>query len=297
MTASVDIRDISDTARWAAAYRARETLRADALFRDPFAARLAGSRGEQMARKLPAGTRGAWGWITRTYLFDRIVLEQVAAGVDLIINLAAGLDARPYRLNLPRSLRWVEVDLPELLSWKDAMLAGETPGCDLQTVPMNLADRASRRRLLRHLGIQANRILVIAEGLLVFLAPANVTTLAKDIAETAAETRWAFDLVSPPLLRRFRRQWGRQLAPAGSHYQFGPGNGPDFFGPCGWRTVDVHSILKTAAQLGRLSPWMRLLAALPESAGARQWWPWSGVCVMQNDRSGASRSAQWRKAA
>ena len=43
------VRNISDTAMWAAAYRARETERPGALFRDPFAKRLAGPRGEQIA--------------------------------------------------------------------------------------------------------------------------------------------------------------------------------------------------------------------------------------------------------
>jgi O-methyltransferase involved in polyketide biosynthesis len=43
------VRDISDTARWAAVYRARETARPDAGFRDPFARALAGERGERIA--------------------------------------------------------------------------------------------------------------------------------------------------------------------------------------------------------------------------------------------------------
>lgn len=51
------IRDISDTARWAAVYRARESQRQDALFRDPFAERLAGQRGEEIAVAIPFGTR------------------------------------------------------------------------------------------------------------------------------------------------------------------------------------------------------------------------------------------------
>ena len=110
------IRDISDTARWVAVYRARETDRPDALFRDPFARRLAGQRGEQIAAVMPFGDgKQAWPWVTRTYLFDQFITEQVAQGVDTVINLAAGLDARPYRLPLPAALRWVEVDLPELL--------------------------------------------------------------------------------------------------------------------------------------------------------------------------------------
>ena len=101
------IRNISDTARWAAVYRARESDRRDALFRDPFARRLAGTRGEQIAQSLPFSNRHTWSWVTRTYLFDQFITEQVQRGVDMVINLAAGLDARPYRMALPSSLKWM----------------------------------------------------------------------------------------------------------------------------------------------------------------------------------------------
>ena len=74
------IRDISDTARWAAVFRARETDRPDAVFRDPFARRLAGARGEEIAEYLSAGNRQTWAWVTRTYLFDQFITEQVGAG-------------------------------------------------------------------------------------------------------------------------------------------------------------------------------------------------------------------------
>src|SRR3954451_2186659 len=90
------IRDISDTARWAAVYRARETARPDAVFRDPLAERMAGERGEQIAAQMSFSEKHTWSWITRTYLFDQYVTEQVRQGVDLVINLAAGLDTRPY---------------------------------------------------------------------------------------------------------------------------------------------------------------------------------------------------------
>ena len=54
------IDSISDTARWAAVYRARETDRPDAVFRDPFAKRLAGERGEQIAAALPFSDQNSW---------------------------------------------------------------------------------------------------------------------------------------------------------------------------------------------------------------------------------------------
>ena len=100
---SPTVRHISDTARWAAVYRARESERKNPLFRNPFARPLAGERGEQIANATPFHDKHSWSWVTRTHLFDRIIGEQVAQGVDMVVNLAAGLDTRPYRM-LPSSL-------------------------------------------------------------------------------------------------------------------------------------------------------------------------------------------------
>src|SRR3954451_18632326 len=111
MSADPPLRDISDTARWVAVYTARETERPDALFRDPYARRLAGERGEQIAKSIQFSMHHEWSFVTRTYLFDQFIAERVRDGADLVVNLAAGLDARPYRMELPASLRWVEVDL------------------------------------------------------------------------------------------------------------------------------------------------------------------------------------------
>src|SRR5262245_28295114 len=104
------IRNISDTAMWAARYRALETERPDALFRDPFARRLAGNRGEEIARRMPSRDRFAWAWTMRTYLFDQFIARLIGQGADMVVNLAAGLDARPYRMALPATLKWIEVD-------------------------------------------------------------------------------------------------------------------------------------------------------------------------------------------
>ena len=57
------IEHISDTARWIATYRAMESERPDALFRDPFARRLGGARGEEIVATLPSGRQSAWALI------------------------------------------------------------------------------------------------------------------------------------------------------------------------------------------------------------------------------------------
>jgi methyltransferase (TIGR00027 family) len=115
------------------------------VFRDPFARRLAGERGEQIANATPFHEKHLWSWVTRTYLFDSIIREQVAQGADMVVNLAAGLDARPYRMQLPPSLKWIEVDLPEILSYKEGLLKAENPACMLERVRADLSDGEIRR--------------------------------------------------------------------------------------------------------------------------------------------------------
>ncbi|HEY6387150.1 MAG TPA: SAM-dependent methyltransferase, partial [Candidatus Acidoferrum sp.] len=160
------IRNVSDTARWVAVYRARETERPDAHFRDPFARRLAGERGEQIAKSMPLGRDNDWSVITRTYLGDQFIKEQVQQGVDMVINLAAGLDARPYRMQLPASLKWIEVDLPEILAYKKEILRDEKPVCSLERIRLDLSNAALRRDLFAELGDRSQKALIITEGLL-----------------------------------------------------------------------------------------------------------------------------------
>ena len=145
------IRNISDTARWVAVYRARETERTDAVFRDPFARRLAGERGEQIAASMSFAEKNSWPFVARTWLIDDVISSQVKLGTDMVVNLAAGLDARPYRMNLPGSLQWIEVDLSEILTYKEDVLRNEAPVCQVERVRLDLSDVRARRELFSEL--------------------------------------------------------------------------------------------------------------------------------------------------
>jgi methyltransferase (TIGR00027 family) len=274
------IQNISDTARWAAVYRARESERPDALFRDPLARRLAGARGEEIAAAIPFSNRHTWSWVTRTYLYDQFIAEQVQQGADLVVNLAAGLDTRPYRMALPASLRWVEVDLPELLAYKEEVLRGEKPACALERARLDLSDAAARRELFGRLGVAARKALVVTEGLIIYWTAEEVGSLARDLAAAPGFQRWVLDLASPGLLRLLQKNLGAHLSRGGAAMKFGPEEGPDFFTPFGWKPAEVRSMLKTAARLKRLSWFMRLMALLPESKGRQGSRPWSGICLL-----------------
>jgi methyltransferase (TIGR00027 family) len=280
------VRNISDTALWAAYFRAEENKRPDAMFRDPYAEKLEGGKGEQIARTIPEGQAHAWAWVTRTYLFDQFLRKEIESGADLIVNCAAGLDARPYRMELPAGLHWVELDLPGILDYKEERLGGEKPRCALERIRVNLADLAERRRVLESVGAKGKRGVALTEGLLIYLAPEEVAAFARDLADVTSFHRWILDIASPGLLRMMQKSAGKMLEKVGAPFRFGPAEGPDFFRPHGWEPIQVQGLLQVAAKFRRPPFVLRMLAKLPESRGAHGKRPWSGVCVLEKTGKG-----------
>jgi methyltransferase (TIGR00027 family) len=246
------IENISDTARWVAVYRAMETARPDAIFHDPFADRLAGRRGREILDNMPRGHAYAWPMIVRTAVFDEIILDAVRnRKADLVVNLAAGLDARPWRLPLPPSLHWVDVDLPGILNYKTEALRNEAPVCRYEAVTTDLTDVEARRALFSRLGAGSSRAIVVSEGLLVYLAPEQVASLATDLHAQPSFKEWLIDLGSPQLLKRMERTWGKSVAAGGAPFLFAPAEGTEFFRPYGWREAEFRSMWEEARRLHR----------------------------------------------
>jgi methyltransferase (TIGR00027 family) len=273
------VRNISDTARWVAYFRARETQRPDALFRDPFAERLAGEHGFQIANTLAQGNKHEWAWVARTYLFDQFISREINEGTDSVLNLAAGLDARPYRMDLPSTLQWVEVDFPEIVSYKEEVLGNEKPKCGLERISLDLSDVPGRRALFEELNRRAKKITVVSEGLLIYFSAEEVSSLARDLTLGDHFQSWVIDLASPGQLKLMQRSTGKQLSEANAAFKFGPPEGANFFLACGWRPTDTQGFLKTAAQLGRAP--QELLSLLPEPKGPLGNYPWTGVCLLK----------------
>ena len=251
------IRDLSDTARWAAWCRAVESDRPDALFNDHLAKRLAGERGPAIEQAMSKG-RGSTvsSLVVRTVSFDTMILDRLSeGGIDTVVNLAAGLDTRPHRLRLPRELRWIEVDLPGLVSYKEACLADEPGACRIERVALDVSDAESRRKLLASIGEASKGVLVLTEGLLLYLDPEVVTELALDMAGVPAFRSWLTDLLHPAMLPFVVRSWNTEEAGSANVPRFAPEGGAEFFSPFGWTLHHGVSALDEAERLNRpISP-------------------------------------------
>jgi methyltransferase (TIGR00027 family) len=273
------VRDISDTALWVAYFRAKETERPDGLFRDPYAEKLSGAKGYEIAAKLPDGDKHEWAWVARTYLFDEFMAREIREGADLVINLAAGLDSRPYRMEMSPNLRWIEVDLPQLVAYKEEILANDKPKCRLERISLDLSDREARRALFAKWNSEAKKIAVMTEGLLIYFSPEEVASFSRDLAEGEHFVSWVIDLASPFQLKLMQQNMGKQLDQAGAPFKFGPAEGAEFFRPNGWVPKDVQGFLKTAAKFNRAPA--ELLSLLPEPKGPMTRYPWTGIARLQ----------------
>ncbi|HZO21652.1 MAG TPA: SAM-dependent methyltransferase [Steroidobacteraceae bacterium] len=255
---SSPIRDVSDTAFWIAWHRALESERPDALFRDPFAARLAGERGKAISEAMPTSTIVAWTVVLRTRIIDDFIAFAIESGTDTILNLGAGLDARPYRMGLPETLRWIEADYPHIIDYKEDSLRAETPHCRLERVKIDLADESARRELLKRVNAEARGVLILTEGVVPYLTNDAVASLAEDLREMRRAHYWIVDYFSEKALRyRQRKRINRAMQNA--PFRFRPGDWFAFFSRYGWKLKEVRYFIDEGQRLGRPIPLPRRL--------------------------------------
>jgi methyltransferase (TIGR00027 family) len=251
MKAAGSLTSVRDTAHWVAYLRALESERSDALFRDPFARQLAGERGRRITAELPSAPL-LWSLPIRTRVYDDWILDAIARQhVRTVLNLASGLDARPYRLALPSTLRWVEVDLPALLEEKEAQLSRERAACVVERVGLDLADRRARQTLFSQLCGKSEPILVITEGLLIYLEEAAVAALADDLRDAFANGIWLLENVASSIVARHDKLFGEALRSARADHKFAPAKGWEFFLERGWRSHELKSLFDEGRHFGR----------------------------------------------
>jgi methyltransferase (TIGR00027 family) len=263
------IQNVSDTAFWVAHYRAQETLRPDALFRDPLAQPLVGDLGRRISDAMgPMSRYTEWSVVARTLIIDQHIEKLVGEGVDAVINLGAGLDTRPYRMNLPRDLHWIEVDQASIIAHKTQVLRSESPKCHLTRFEVDLANASARRSFLAQVAPRSRKALILTEGVIPYLSPEQVSDLAADLKAQSRFAYWIAEYLDPkvyPYLQTPARAAQMKNAP----FRFFPADWFGFFRKAGWVERETRFTGEIAHEFGRkppMPPWMALFFRfMPES--------------------------------
>lgn len=266
MTDDSSVTHVTDTAYWVAHFRAKESQRAAASFHDPFAALLCGDRGRRIARSLSRAAMVEWGVVVRTSAIDRLIDAALQSGADMVLNLGAGLDTRPYRLKLPANLRWIEMDFPKIVEFKNAKLFAHQSTCELERVGVDLLDRRSRNEFFGKYAAASNNILVITEGVLPYFSVHDAATLASDLHAASSFRFWIQDFDNAGQ-RSSPKGWDKKLEAA--PILFKVKDWFEFFEKYGWRSSQVITSLEESQRIGRRYPidfpFGLLLRALPKA--------------------------------
>ncbi len=239
---------VGATALGVAAARAAETDSERPLFRDPFARLFLDAAGEgiwsmfdssalpaelaDVDPDLPARMRALVDiFACRTAFIDEFFRTAADAGVRQVVILAAGLDARAWRLPWPDGTRVYELDQPKVLEFKSSTLRehGAKPTSERIEVPIDL--REDWPAALRQAGFDA-RVPTAwsAEGLLRYLPARAQDLLFERIQALSCVGSWiavnapSSDVLDPERLERDREQAKRLQAAAA---RLGDAEAPD----------------------------------------------------------------------
>lgn len=257
------VKNVSDTAYWIAHYRAVESARPDALFRDPLASVLAGERGQRIAASMPRGFMTAWAVVIRTRIIDDFIQYALSEGVDTILNLGAGLDTRPYRMDLPASLLWVEADYPAMIEYKEKQLHGQVPHCRLERVKLDLGNPQERREMLAAAQARSKKLLVLTEGVIPYLTLEQAAPLADDLHALEPARFWIVDYFAPEIYKYRKGMTRKHLKNA--PLKFNPGDWFGFFAHHGWKLKEIRYLAEEGDQLNRpmqLTPFLKVIFSI-----------------------------------
>jgi methyltransferase (TIGR00027 family) len=191
------------TALGVAAYRAAETVQPNPLIRDELASIFIGAVGMPGWQRL---ARADTSWLdddddrgrrvmvssrefvaARTLFFDRFCADAVASGVHQVVIMAAGLDARAFRLTCLRECAVYEIDQPEVLKFKHCTLTAHhvAPIAIVERVGVDL--RLDWGAALIERGFQSwTPTAWLLEGLLPYVPSAAQRRLISDVTALSA---------------------------------------------------------------------------------------------------------------
>lgn len=151
----------------------------------------------------------------RTRFFDDFLTTATNDGIRQAVILAAGLDARAYRLSWPEGTVVFEVDQPEVITFKSLTLAqiGEEPTVERRPVGIDL--REDWPKALRdNMFDKSEPTAWIAEGLLPYLPPDaqdrlldNITALSAPRSRLATENISDMSVFTDERARNMRASW------------------------------------------------------------------------------------------
>jgi methyltransferase (TIGR00027 family) len=237
---------ISQTAYWTLAMRYDDALGERPLVGDAFASRFMNDEARAVVARIGPLRRTNASLVVRHRLIDERLGAELARAPDLpVVLIGCGFDSRAFRL---AGGRWVEVDEPGLLAYKESRLrASEAPN-QLVRVPIRFAEESLEEVLGPH--ATGERAAVVLEGIVGYLRDDELRELLSTLTRLFPRHVLYCDLHTRTFLARYSPRLVRHIRELGATFASSSDTPEAPFYALGYRAVDRVSVMLAGSEVG-----------------------------------------------
>jgi O-methyltransferase involved in polyketide biosynthesis len=186
--------------------------------------------------------------ITRCRIIDDYVSIELTDNNSVnIITIGAGFDTRPYRIT---GGNWIEVDEPQIISYKNKKLPIEECKNPLRRISIDFASETLTGKL-EDVDTSLHTVIVI-EGVFMYLDSGSIENTLREIQQMLPEHVLFCDLMTKNFFNKFAKSVHSKLVATGGRFTDRPDNPEKIFILNKYKLIERVPMFNRAGELGIL---------------------------------------------
>ena len=250
-----NLKPISKTAFYCCGIRMRDAESARPMCGDSYARLFMNEEGLRILAAFDDEEGPNAGNVARHRIVDDILRRELAADSKLqVVIVGAGFDSRAYRL---KGGRWVELDEPQVIAYKEERLPASGCENELRRVPVDFATEALEEKLAPF--ASEARVVVVLEGVLMYLEDGAIRELLRTLHKLFPRHVLVCDLLNRRFFEKYGQKIHRKVKDLGADFKFVVEDPERVFLESGYRRADKISIVGKSVEFRGGSVFMSLL--------------------------------------
>lgn len=186
--------------------------------------------------------------VARHRIIDDILRDEIAADPNLtVVIIGAGFDSRAFRLN---GGRWIELDEPQVIEYKNERLPASGAANELHRVPIDFSAESLEEKLAPFK--TDGRPIVVIEGVFMYLDEVAIKQLLHTLRVEFPHHRLVCDLMNRKFFQKYSKTLHEKLAGVGAAFKFTVDAPEQIFLANGYTCTAKISIVGGALRYGSL---------------------------------------------
>ena len=182
--------------------------------------------------------------VARHRIIDDLLREELLAKPDLrVVIIGAGFDSRAYRL---KGGRWVELDEPQVIAYKNELLSPATCENELDRISIDFSTESVEEKLSSF--ATTDSVVVIIEGVFMYLEEEVIRQLLQTLRRLFPQHTLICDLMSRTFFEKYGRTIHQKLTGLGASFKFTENNPEKLFLNSNYTLSRKISVTETAME-------------------------------------------------